>query len=202
MKHVLSIINWTHLNESEVAVEPADITADELKKASLVVNGLIKRGFTKTEAISLAGNMSVESRFKTDATDGRAVGLCQWQGERLTALKSFAKAKGKAHTDLELQLDFIKYEMKDYYLQYIQGVPKELVYVNSGTVSAPKYIKTRKELTNTQAISRDFATSIGSATSISSLTKELCNRVFKPQASVSHIERRVANALKISKEIA
>ena len=72
----------------------------------------------------------------------------------------------------------------------------------SGTITAPKYIKTRKELTNTQAISRDFSTSLGNATTVSSLTKELCTRVFKPQASVSHIERRVANALKISKELA
>lgn len=199
MKHILSRTNWTKLNEN--AVEPADITQDEIKKASLVVNGLIKRGFTKIEAISLAGNMSVESRFKTDATDGKAVGLCQWQGERLTALKSFAKAKGKLHTDLDLQLDFIKYEMKDYYLQYIQGVPKELVYVNTGTISAPKYVKARKDLPTTQAISRDFSTSLGNAKTVSELTKELCNRVFKPQASVSHIDRRVANAVKISKSI-
>ena len=207
MKHILQLNEWSRLNEDVDTVEEttalnsADITPSELTKAVTVVNGLIKRGFTKTEAISLAGNMSVESRFKTDATDGKAVGLCQWQGDRLKALKSYAIAKGKPYTDIELQLDFIKYEMKDYYLQYVKGIPKELVYINSGTVAAPKYIKTRKDLTSTQAISRDFSKGLALGKTVSSLTKELCNRVFKPTASLSHIERRVGNALKISKAV-
>lgn len=207
MKHILPLNEWKSLSEDStsteeaVATSAADITADELKKAVNVVNGLVRRGFTKDEAVSLAGNMSVESRFKTDASDGSAIGLCQWDGERKKALIAFAKAKGKPYTDTDLQLDFIKYEMKDYYLKHVNGVPKDLVYINSGTVSAPKYIKTRKELTNTQAISRDFTKSASLGKTISSLTKELCNRVFKPLASVSHIDKRVANALKISKTV-
>ena len=37
------------------------ITKENLANAKQIVNGLIKRGFSSTEAISLAGNMSVES---------------------------------------------------------------------------------------------------------------------------------------------
>jgi hypothetical protein len=203
MKHILSINEWRTLNEDIESTEgsesttAADITSAELKTAVTVVNGLISRGFTKNEAVSLAGNMSVESRFNTAATDGKAVGLCQWQGARLKALKAFAAAKEKAHTDLETQMDFVKHEMKDYYLPYVSGVPKDLVYINSGTSTVPKYTKTRKELTKTQAISRDFETATIAGKNVSDLTKELCNRVFKPTASLSHMDRRVANAIKI-----
>ena len=204
MKHILNIHDWSRLNEGVESLEStaaADITADELKKASSVVSGLVQRGFAKNEAIALAGNMSVESRFKTDATDGRAVGLCQWQGDRLKALKAYAKSKGLDHTSMSIQLDFIKYEMKDYYLPYVQGVPKDLVYINSGTTSAPKYIKTRKELTKTSAESRNFENGIKGKTTVSDLTGSLCDKVFRPTASLSHRDRRIANALKISKTV-
>jgi hypothetical protein len=210
MKHILNIRDWSKLNEDAASLEStaaADITPTELTKAVTVVNGLIKRGFTKNEAISLAGNMSVESRqppnpaFNPSATDGRAVGLCQWQGDRLKALKAYAKSKGLEHTTMSVQLDFIKYEMKDYYLPYVQGVPKELVYINSGTTSAPKYIKTRKELTKATAESRNFENGIKGKTTVSDLTGSLCDKVFRPTASLSHRDRRIANALKIQSAI-
>ena len=204
MNYILNLRDWRRVNEEVESLEStsgADITPAELTKAVTVVNGLIQRGFTKNEAISLAGNMSVESRFKTDATDGRAVGLCQWQGARLTALKSYAKSKGIVYTEMSLQLDFIKYEMKNYYLPYVNGVPKDLVYINSGTTSAPKYIKTRKELTKASAESRNFENGIKGKTTVSDLTGSLCDNVFRPTASLSHRDRRIANALKIKSTV-
>jgi len=205
MNYILNMLDWRRLNEdvesAEGVLTAADITADELKKAISVVNGLVQRGFTKNEAIALAGNMSVESRFKTDATDGRAVGLCQWQGDRLKALKAYAKSKGLEHTIMSVQLNFIKYEMKDYYLPYVQGVPKDLVYINSGTTSAPKYIKTRKELTKTSAESRNFENAVKGKTAVPDLTGSICDKVFRPTASLSHRDRRIANAVKISKTV-
>jgi hypothetical protein len=202
MSRILNYSQWV-LNESEQDTETtgADITADELKKAVQVVSGLVSRGFTKNQAVALAGNMSVESRFKTAATDGRAVGLCQWQSDRLKALKAYAKSKALDHTDMSLQLDFIKYEMKDYYLPYVAGVPKDLVYINSGTVSAPKYIKTRKELTKSSAESRNFENAVKEKAAVSDLTGSLCDKVFRPTASLSHRSKRIANAAKISKSV-
>ena len=189
------------LTEVSAVISNADITAEELKKAITVVNGLVKRGFTKNEAIGLAGNMSVESRFDVNASDGSAIGLCQWDGVRKKAILAYAKAKNKEHTDFSLQLDFIRHEMKDYYLQYVKGVPKELVYVNTGTVAAPKYVKTRKDITSQQAVSRDFEVSTGVGKTIASLTKELCDRVFRPFKAFSHIEKRMANAIKIGNAV-
>jgi hypothetical protein len=63
MSRILNYSQWV-LNESEQDTETtgADITADELKKAVQVVSGLVSRGFTKNQAVALAGNMSVESR--------------------------------------------------------------------------------------------------------------------------------------------
>ena len=205
MKHILNIQDWSRLNEGVESTEStaaADITADELKRAVNIVNGLIKRGFTKLEAVGIAGNMSVESRFDAAASDGSAIGLCQWDGVRKKALQAYAKANSKPYTDLTLQLDFVKHEMKDYYLPYVNGIPKDLVYINSAKSlkDTPKYIKTRKDV-KSQSISNDFRESTLRGKTVTTLTSELCDRVFAPKSAVSHKDRRIANAVKISKTV-
>ena len=192
--------------------EQASIESENLKTAKLIVDGLIKRGFSSNESISLAGNMSVESMnvstgkwFDTSVSDGRAYGLMQWQGDRLTALKAFAKYKGSSVSNLATQLDFTKFELKSGYLLYptddtkklkqqlIPGIPVALVYIvdAQGKPSIPRHF------TNASTEAKFFAKSLKG--NIKDTTAALTANVFRP--GVPHVDRRIANAIAISNYI-
>ena len=192
--------------------EQSNIESENLKTAKTIVAGLVKRGFSSNEAISLAGNMSVESMnvstgkwFDPNASDGTAYGLMQWQGDRLTALKAFAKYKGSSVSNLATQLDFAKFELKNGYLLYptddtkklkeqlIPGIPVALVYIvdTQGKPSIPRHF------TNASTETKAFTKSLKG--NIKDTTAALTTNVFRP--SEPHIDRRVANALAISNYI-
>lgn len=192
-------------------IETTGATPENLKQAAVVVNGLIKRGFSQLESIALAGNMSVESAeggvwFDTNATDGLAFGLMQWQGPRRTALEAYAKFKGMAKTDLSLQLDFVKFELKDGYLIYpddssksikdqtVPGIPTNLVFIVN---KAGKPTKPRIFISGADTEVKKFNKSIRGT--ISDTTAALTANVFRP--STPHTDRRVANAIAISNYI-
>lgn len=184
-----------------------EISKDNLEKAKEIVSGLIRRGFSKLEAVGLAGNMSVESSvsgkwFTTSAKDkAGAYGLMQWQGDREKAIKAYASYKGMASTDLSLQLDFVKFELKDGYLLYpgdtsktakeqlIPGIPVGLVYIVNG---AGKPTKPRV-FTSADTEVKRFKKSIKG--SVSDTTTALCTNTFR--AGTPHIDRRISNATAI-----
>ena len=187
-------------------------TPENLEQAKIIVDGLVNRGFSTNEAISLAGNMSVESMdistgkwFTTTATDGTAYGIMQWQGDRLTALKAFAKYKGTAVSSLSTQLDFVKFELKDGYIlhptdktkklkqQLIPGIPVSLVYIvdSSGKPSIPRHF------TSASTETKAFAKSLKGT--IKDTTAALTVNVFRP--SQPHVDRRIANAIAINNYI-
>ena len=92
------------------------LTGGYLDKGVALSRQLIQRGFSKTQAAAIVGNMWAESTFDTTAkNDIGAIGLLQWLGSRKDELFKFAKSKKKRWTDLNLQLDFIKYELLDEY---------------------------------------------------------------------------------------
>lgn len=85
----------------------------EVASGQKVVSGLMQRGFSKEEAAGLAGNISAESTFNSGKTNSRgAFGLMQWLGPRKKELFAFAQSQGKSPADLNIQLDFIKKELK------------------------------------------------------------------------------------------
>ena len=87
--------------------------AGETASGQQVVSGLMSRGFSKEESSAIAGNISAESSFKTGVTNSiGAFGLMQWLGSRKQQLFEFAKSQNKDPSDLNLQLDFIKKELK------------------------------------------------------------------------------------------
>jgi hypothetical protein len=92
------------------------LTGGYLDKGVALSRQLIQRGFSKTQAAAIVGNMWAESTFDTTAkNDIGAIGLLQWIGSRKDELFKFAKSKKKVWSDLNLQLDFIKYELLDEY---------------------------------------------------------------------------------------
>ena len=79
--------------------------------ADAIYQYLLEKGFTPAQAAGIIGNMQIESGFKTDAYNAGegAIGLCQWEGGRRTALEAFAGDKlGDWHT----QVDFMVHEMQ------------------------------------------------------------------------------------------
>jgi hypothetical protein len=65
-------------------------------------------------ASGILGNMMTESSMRTNANNCAegAIGLCQWEGPRRTALEHFAEAQGKPVTDWHVQVDFMMHELK------------------------------------------------------------------------------------------
>lgn len=85
----------------------------EIASGEKVVSGLTQRGFSKEEAAGLAGNIAAESKFNSGITNSiGAFGLMQWLGPRKRDLFAFAQSQGKSPADLDIQLDFIKKELK------------------------------------------------------------------------------------------
>lgn len=92
------------------------LTGEWLTKGVSLARQLMSRGFSDIEAAAIVGNMWAESTFKPSAKNSiGAFGLLQWLGDRKKELKRFAKSKGSTPHDLNTQLDFIKYELKDAY---------------------------------------------------------------------------------------
>lgn len=92
------------------------LTGKYIEKGKSLANALISRGFSKIDAAAIVGNMWAESTFNPAAKGrGGDFGLVQWLGPRKKALKKFAKDKKKNINDLDMQLDFLKYELLDSY---------------------------------------------------------------------------------------
>jgi hypothetical protein len=73
----------------------------------------MQRGFSPIQAAALAGNMQQESEFNSSAPNPGegAFGLLQWRLDRLQNLNAFAAKRGTSISDINTQLDFIKWEM-------------------------------------------------------------------------------------------
>lgn len=73
----------------------------------------IGKGFTSAQAAGILGNIEAESSFNTKAynADEGAIGLCQWEGPRRTALEHFASQQGKSVNDGQVQADFLMHEL-------------------------------------------------------------------------------------------
>ena len=74
-------------------------------------------------ASAIIGHIYAESGFNSIKRNSNDVGqvstgLIQWDSKRLKRLKEFAKSKNKSWSDISTQLEFILYEMKNYYPKY------------------------------------------------------------------------------------
>jgi hypothetical protein len=87
------------------------ITTGQKAEASKIYEYLIQKGFTPAQAAGILGNMQVESGFDTGAYNPAegAIGLCQWEGGRRTALEAFAA--GRDIGDWHTQVDFMMSEL-------------------------------------------------------------------------------------------
>jgi len=77
------------------------------------MRGLIERGYSPVQAAALAGHVLQESGGDPTNVNPKedAHGLLQWRLDRWKSLQDFAKERGTAPTDPQLQLDFIGREL-------------------------------------------------------------------------------------------
>ena len=94
----LSDLNYT-------PYKPVNITG-QAKKA---YNYYLNRGVKPNVAAGIVGNLYKESGLNPNAVgdNGTAYGVAQWRGDRLSNLKKYASNRGRSHSDLDTQLDFI-----------------------------------------------------------------------------------------------
>lgn len=114
---------------------PSNTGGDSVNSGRIrVINFLLQKGLTPTQACAFCGNIQAESSFKSDITDGdkahnmHSKGLAQWNGSRDTKLREFAASQGKDFTDFGLQLDFLWYELntsKIEVLKHLRNNPNE-----------------------------------------------------------------------------
>lgn len=97
---------------------------------SVIYDGLISRGFTPVQAVTLLGNMRQESSFRPGVINPKedAFGLIQWRLDRLGNLKQFAANEGKPVTDPTVQLDFLTHEIRQ------GGLPGSKAFLSAKTV--------------------------------------------------------------------
>jgi len=81
---------------------------------------LIAKGWSKTAASGIVGNLSGESslnpnaRNKGDGRDGSdSIGVAQWNSGRARALQQFARQRGTQWNDFRTQIEFIDWELKN-----------------------------------------------------------------------------------------
>ena len=80
----------------------------------IIWNTLQGLGFGDIHTAAIMGNMAIESGFDPAISEyggGGGFGLCQWD-DRKGSLAEYAQRAGKDPSDLDIQLQFIKYELQ------------------------------------------------------------------------------------------
>ena len=80
----------------------------------IIWNKLQGLGFGDIHTAAIMGNMAIESGFDPTISEiggGGGFGLCQWD-DRKGSLAEYAQRAGKDPSDLDIQLQFIKYELQ------------------------------------------------------------------------------------------
>ncbi|MBX9721262.1 MAG: hypothetical protein K2X81_07710 [Candidatus Obscuribacterales bacterium] len=100
-------------SDSGSSCEGAPLGPGELVQGKQLFDYFVNQGFSHAQASGILGNMKTESSFRTNAYNPGegAIGLCQWEGGRRTALERFATQLGKAVTDWTVQAGFVMHEL-------------------------------------------------------------------------------------------
>lgn len=75
----------------------------------------VQRGWQPHHAAGIIGNLMQESGLRTDAVGdgGNSFGIAQWNGPRRKAMVQFARQKGADPRDLQTQLEFVDWELRN-----------------------------------------------------------------------------------------
>jgi len=95
---------------------PSGNASPRTNRAGYVFGKLLERGYEPHIASGIVGNLMQESTValhpQIRGDGGAAGGIAQWNGPRFAALKEYARTRGKDWRDLDLQIDFLDFELK------------------------------------------------------------------------------------------
>lgn len=119
--------------------------------AMQVMQFLIDKGLSIAGAAGIAGNMKVESDFKTDAEGdhGTSIGLVQWHASNKEALFAWCKNKKLDPLSYEAQMAFLWFELKTKFkrlLEYLQIAedPRDAAYRFADDFENPAVISSKR----------------------------------------------------------
>lgn len=103
--------------QSETNLDSKDMTTNA---KNIYQHWKKKYNATPQGAAGVLGALQFESQLnpKSVNSNSGATGLCQWLGDRLTALTQLAKKENKSPTNLGVQLDYLDQELGGSYKQY------------------------------------------------------------------------------------
>jgi murein DD-endopeptidase MepM/ murein hydrolase activator NlpD/LAS superfamily LD-carboxypeptidase LdcB len=123
--------------------KPIKISEGELSNSKDIIDFLKEKGLSEEQASGIAGNLFIESRFKTDALgdNGTSFGLAQWHANRWDNLKEFIRDNDYDINSINGQLEFLWYELKNEYSSVLVELKKTYTPADAATVFASKYEK-------------------------------------------------------------
>jgi hypothetical protein len=122
---VLAVDNWAkhadlHDDHGRQPISDQTQQLHALRGASMardLYQSYIDRGYKPEHAAGIVASAVMESTLQPTAFNPAgggqgAVGLFQWRGERLEALKAFAASQGKGYLDPQVQAEFVHRELQ------------------------------------------------------------------------------------------
>lgn len=100
---------------SDFDFRPGGNASPKTNRIGYVYGRLLERGYSPEAAAGIVGNGMAEAGPRMNpraiGDGGNAFGMFQWNGPRKLALEAFAAKRGKDPGDIDIQLDFLDYEM-------------------------------------------------------------------------------------------
>jgi murein DD-endopeptidase MepM/ murein hydrolase activator NlpD len=107
------IIMDTDKISADIAKQKSRLSKGEIIDAMKVIKFLIDKGLSAAGAAGIAGNMKIESNFKTSVLgdNGTSIGLCQWHMDRKDKLFSWTEENGYDPLSTKGQLEYLWWEL-------------------------------------------------------------------------------------------
>lgn len=94
-------------NSYAFSTDKLGLDADQTTVLLKIFTALVDYGFTEEAAAGACGNIWQECTFNPNIEGG----ILQWQGDRRAGLKELAASKGKSWQDIDIQIEYMIYEL-------------------------------------------------------------------------------------------
>lgn len=100
-------------NSYAFSMDKLGLNTDQTNVLIKIFTALVKYGFTEEAAAGACGNIWQECTFNPNIEGG----ILQWQDDRRAGLKKLAASKGKSWQDIDIQIEYMIYELNQGDLQ-------------------------------------------------------------------------------------